>query len=36
MENGMIKRIFLAGSFTLPGTAMTVNRMGYRAMQLSA
>jgi len=25
----------LAGSFTLPGTAMTVNRMGYGAMQLA-
>ena len=23
-----------AGSFTLPGTSMTVNRMGYGAMQL--
>ena len=37
MENGTIKRIYLAGSFTLPGTAMTVNSdVGYRAMQLSA
>src|SRR6202050_2130628 len=25
----------LAGSFTLPGTSMTLNRMGYGAMQLS-
>lgn len=25
----------LAGSFTLPGTALTVNRMGYGAMQLA-
>ncbi len=25
----------LAGSFTLPGTSMTVNRMGYGAMQLA-
>ena len=25
----------LAGSFTLPGTAMTLNRMGYGAMQLA-
>jgi pyridoxine 4-dehydrogenase len=25
----------LGGSFTLPGTAMTVNRMGYGAMQLA-
>jgi len=32
----MIKRIYLAGSFALPGTATTVNRVGYRAMQLSA
>src|SRR5215831_7509096 len=25
----------LAGSFTLPGTSMTLNRMGYGAMQLA-
>jgi aryl-alcohol dehydrogenase-like predicted oxidoreductase len=25
----------LGGSFTLPGTSMTLNRMGYGAMQLS-
>lgn len=25
----------LAGSFTLPGTSLTVNRMGYGAMQLA-
>src|SRR5437667_5416625 len=25
----------LGGSFTLPGTSMTVNRMGYGAMQLA-
>ena len=31
----MIKRIDLAGGFTLPGTSMTVNRMGYGAMQLA-
>jgi pyridoxine 4-dehydrogenase len=31
----MIEQISLAGSFTLPGTAMTVNRMGYGAMQLA-
>src|ERR1700691_1918990 len=31
----MIERTDLAGSFTLPGTAMTVNRMGYGAMQLA-
>ncbi len=31
----MIGQINLAGSFTLPGSAMTVNRMGYGAMQLA-
>jgi aryl-alcohol dehydrogenase-like predicted oxidoreductase len=31
----MIRQIDLAGSFTLPGTSMTVNRMGYGAMQLA-
>ena len=31
----MIEQINLAGSFTLPGTSMTVNRMGYGAMQLA-
>jgi pyridoxine 4-dehydrogenase len=31
----MIEQIGLAGSFTLPGTSMTVNRMGYGAMQLA-
>jgi len=31
----MITQADLAGSFTLPGTSMTVNRMGYGAMQLS-
>jgi len=31
----MIKQTDLAGSFTLPGTSMTVNRMGYGAMQLA-
>jgi pyridoxine 4-dehydrogenase len=31
----MIKRTDLAGTFTLTGTAMTVNRMGYGAMQLA-
>lgn len=31
----MIKQADLAGSFTLPGTSMTVNRMGYGAMQLA-
>ena len=31
----MIKQTDLASSFTLPGTSMTVNRMGYGAMQLA-
>jgi pyridoxine 4-dehydrogenase len=31
----MIEQIEQAGSFTLPGTSMTVNRMGYGAMQLA-
>src|SRR6201988_3126245 len=31
----MIKQLELAGSFTLPGTSLTVNRMGYGAMQLA-
>jgi pyridoxine 4-dehydrogenase len=31
----MIGQNDLAGSFTLPGTSMTVNRMGYGAMQLA-
>ena len=31
----MIEQMNLAGSFTLPGTSMTVNRVGYRAMQLA-
>jgi pyridoxine 4-dehydrogenase len=31
----MIRQIDLAGSFTLPGSAMTLNRMGYGAMQLA-
>jgi pyridoxine 4-dehydrogenase len=31
----MIGHIDLAGSFTLPGTSMTVNRVGYGAMQLA-
>jgi aryl-alcohol dehydrogenase-like predicted oxidoreductase len=34
-RNGMIERTDLAGRFTLPGTSMTVNRMGYGAMQLA-
>ncbi len=31
----MIEQIGFAGCFTLPGTSMTVNRMGYGAMQLA-
>src|SRR5258708_5934520 len=31
----MTERIELGGSFTLPGTAVTLNRMGYGAMQLA-
>jgi pyridoxine 4-dehydrogenase len=31
----MTKQIQLGGSFTLPGTSMTLNRMGYGAMQLA-
>jgi aryl-alcohol dehydrogenase-like predicted oxidoreductase len=31
----MTKQMKLGGTFTLPGTAMTVNRMGYGAMQLA-
>jgi aryl-alcohol dehydrogenase-like predicted oxidoreductase len=31
----MIERISLAGRFTLPGTSLTMNRMGYGAMQLA-
>ena len=31
----MITQTNLAGTFTLPGTSMTVNRMGYGAMQLA-
>ena len=31
----MIGQISLGGSFTLPGTSKTVNRMGYGAMQLA-
>ncbi len=31
----MTKEIELGGSFTLPGTSLTVNRMGYGAMQLA-
>ena len=31
----MLQQVDLAGSFTLSGTSMTVNRMGYGAMQLA-
>jgi aryl-alcohol dehydrogenase-like predicted oxidoreductase len=31
----MTKRMNLGGSFTLPGTSMTLHRMGYGAMQLA-
>jgi pyridoxine 4-dehydrogenase len=34
-RNGMIQQAELAGSFTLPRTSMTLNRMGYGAMQLT-
>lgn len=31
----MIEQVSLAGSLTLPGTSLTLNRMGYGAMQLA-
>src|SRR6202140_2980860 len=31
----MTKQIDLGGTFTLPGTSMTLKRMGYGAMQLA-
>jgi aryl-alcohol dehydrogenase-like predicted oxidoreductase len=31
----MLQQAALAGNFTLPGTSMTLNRMGYGAMQLA-
>lgn len=34
-ENAMLEQISQAGSFTLPGTTLRVNRMGYGAMQLA-
>lgn len=34
-HNEMTKRMDLGGSFTLPGTSMTLNRLGYGAMQLA-
>src|ERR1700757_1041933 len=33
--NKMAKQDSLGGTFTFPGTEMTVNRMGYGAMQLA-
>lgn len=35
LEKEMTTQIELGGTFTLPGTSMTVNRMGYGAMQLA-
>jgi len=35
IEQKMIEQKDLAGSFTLPGNSMTLNRMGYGAMQLA-
>jgi aryl-alcohol dehydrogenase-like predicted oxidoreductase len=34
-RNGMVQGVNLAGSFTLPGSSRSVNRMGYGAMQLA-
>src|SRR5262244_2910700 len=34
-RNEMLQQLDLSGSFTFPGTSMTVNRMGYGAMQLA-
>src|SRR5246127_2334168 len=34
-RNGMIEQTHLAGSFTLPGTSINLQRMGYGAMQLA-
>ena len=34
-SNGTLQQVNLAGGFTLPGTLMPVNRMGYGAMQLA-
>jgi pyridoxine 4-dehydrogenase len=33
--NGMLQKVNQAGSFTLPGTSVSVNRVGYGAMQLA-
>jgi len=35
MTKQLERNVDLGGSFTLPGTSMTVNRMGYGAMQLA-
>src|ERR1700756_1181106 len=34
-RTSMTQKTDLAGTFTLPGTSMTLNRMGYGAMQLA-
>jgi pyridoxine 4-dehydrogenase len=34
-ENSMTTQVDLGGTFTLPGTSMILNRMGYGAMQLA-
>src|SRR5207245_7626590 len=34
-QNRMATQTNLGGAFTLPGTSITVNRMGYGAMQLA-
>jgi aryl-alcohol dehydrogenase-like predicted oxidoreductase len=34
-RNGMLQDLSQAGSFTLPGSSLSVNRMGYGAMQLA-
>jgi pyridoxine 4-dehydrogenase len=34
-ENRVTKQMKLGGTFTFPGSSITVNRMGYGAMQLS-
>src|ERR1700760_2412037 len=35
LEDKMTTQIHLGGTFTLPNTSMTLNRMGYGAMQLA-
>src|SRR6204780_1169751 len=34
-RNRMIEQVTLSGAFEVPGTSMTLNRMGYGAMQLA-